>query len=614
MVIRGRCCIKDFPEGMGNVVSSAIIDVSSGVTPVVSENLSDDGEMLDGPGFDGGVPVPVVADLADQPAVSVAFGSGAPELVPAAPVSAGGSSVGSPEVGMSSGDGVLGWGVRTKTPSTRLRDFVTSTVKIISPSPVSHSPPPTQFSGVEPTSFKAAMTDPEWRKTMANEIRALEDNGTWRMESLPPGKKALDSRWVYKVKYNSDGSVERYKAPLVVFGNHQVEGIDYSDTFAPVAKMVTVRAFLVVAAAKNWKLYQMDVHNAFLHGELTKEVYMQVLPGFSCGRPERRSLSDYSLFTWSVQINVLVYVDDLILSGNNSAALLSFKEYLSSCFHMKDLGPLKYFLGIEVARSPKGIFLSQRKYTLDIISDTSLLGAKPTSFLLEQNHHLARLESPLFGDVERYRRLVGRLLYLSFTRPDLSFVVLLLFQFIHAPRIDHWTAALRVVKYLKGNLGAGILLHSDCDLQLTGWCDSDWTSCPLMGRSVSGWLVYLGDSPIYWKSKKQVTVARSSAEAEYKAMATVTCELIWLKGLLQSLGIRHTRPMQLRCDSQSALYLAQNLVFHERTKHIEVDCHFVLDVLVKGFIATSHVSTSDNWLISLPKRLTNASLIFFFAS
>ncbi|GAA0169983.1 hypothetical protein LIER_40862 [Lithospermum erythrorhizon] len=179
-----------------------------------------------------------------------------------------------------------------------------------------------------------------------------------------------------------------------------------------------------------------------------------------------------------------------------------------------------------------------------------------------KNHHLASSTSPLLIDIEHYRRVVDRLLYLSFTCPDLSFVVHVLSQFLHAPRHDHWVVALRVVKYLKGSPG-------------------------------QGWVVFLGNSPVSWKSKKQITVARSSAEAEYRFMAAVTCELKWLKGLLNSLGISHSRPMHLHYDSQSALHLPQNPIFHERTKHIEVDCHFLRDAILDGLIATSHVSTSE---------------------
>ena len=446
------------------------------------------------------------------------------------------------------------------------------------------------------------------------------------MEKLPPGKKALGTRWVYKIKYNSDGSIERHKARLVVLGNHQIAGIDYKETFAPVAKMVTVRAFLAVGASKNWEIHQMDVHNAFLHGDLHEEVCIKLPPGFQSSYPNmvcrlRKSLyglrqaprcwfsklatalkaygflqsyADYSLFTLTrggVHINVLVYVDDLIISGNDSAALKAFKSYLSTCFHMKDLGVLKYFLGIEVARSPVGIFLSQRKYSLDIISEVGLLGAKPSCFSMEQYHRLAHSNSPLLVDPEPYRQLVGRLIYLSVTRPDLTYSVHVLSQFMREPRDDHWEAALRVVCYSKGSPGQGILLPANSTLELTGWCDLDWSACPLTRRSLTGWLVFLGHSPVSWKSKKQHTVSQSSAEAEYRSMASITCELKWLRSLLLCLGVEHPKSINLYCDSQSALHIAQNPVFHERTKHIEVDCHFVRDAIQNGIILPSYVPT-----------------------
>ncbi|XP_073152174.1 uncharacterized protein [Henckelia pumila] len=292
---------------------------------------------------------------------------------------------------------------------------------------------------IEPSSFSEAMKDEKWRHAMNQEIRALEDNSTWDVVSLPPGKRAIHCKWVYKIKYKADGTIERYKARLVILGNRQVEEIDYNETFAPVAKMVTVRTFLAVAAARNWELHQMDVHNAFLHGDLEEKVYMHMPPGFHPTKPG--------------MINVLVYVDDIIVSGNDHAAIEAFKAYLSKCFYMKDLGILKYFLGIEVARGPDGIFLSQRKYSLDIISETGLLGAKPASLPLEQQHNLALANGDLLSEPEHCRRLVGRLIYLSVTRPELSYCVHTLAQFMQQPRDEHWESALRVVRYLKGNPG-----------------------------------------------------------------------------------------------------------------------------------------------------------------
>ncbi|KAL6335996.1 hypothetical protein AAG906_003623 [Vitis piasezkii] len=429
-----------------------------------------------------------------------------------------------------------GKGNEDKFPSVLLRDFVTHTVVAESPSPPLLSC--TIISSNDPKSFKEAMKDVGWQKSMHEEIRALEENGTWTLEPLPKGKRALGSQWVYRTKYFSNGDIERLKSRLVVLGNHQEAGIDYHETFSPVAKMTTVRAFLAIAASKNWELHQMDVHNAFLHGDLEEEVYMKLprdLSDMVSYNPTR--LFSFTYTTGNVQINVLVYVDDLIISGNDSAALKTFKAYLVDCFKMKDLGVLKYFLGIEVA----GVRL---------VCSYADSGSQAVWLPDRAKSQIGLANGELLSNPESYRRLVGRLIYLAVTRPDLAYSVHILSQFMHEPRIEHWEAALRVVRYLKGTPGQGILLRADSDLSLQGWCDSDWAACPVTRRSLSGWLVFLGQSPISWKTKKQHTVSRSSAEAEYRAMAAVTCELKWLKGLLLSLGVHHPKAIKLFCDSQ----------------------------------------------------------------
>ncbi|KAJ4797516.1 Retroelement pol polyprotein-like [Rhynchospora pubera] len=542
---------------------------------------------------------------------------------------------------------------RLRQPPVKLRDYICYTAQVDpayahslpvsssgTPYPISHYVNCDKFSlehrkflnavtkEKEPAHFGEAIKNSNWRSAMKVEIDALERNNTWSVVELPQGKTAIGCKWVYRIKYHSNGTVERYKARLVALGNRQVEGIDYTETFSPVAKMATIRTVLAVAVAKRWELHQMDVHNAFLHGDLHEEVYMRLPPGFASNNPGKvcrlqkslyglrqaprmwfskltealceygfsQSRADYSLFVQNkgtVTLTVLVYVDDLIIAGNDKATIDQFKDYLGVKFHMKDLGPLKYFLGIEIARSSTGLFLSQRKYTLDILAECGVLGAKPAITPLEQNHNLSKATGVLFKDSEKYRRLIGRLVYLTITRPELSYAVHILAQFMQAPLQVHYDAALRVVRYLKGNPGQGILLRTDSDLRLVGYCDSDWASCPITRRSLTGYFVMLGGSPISWKTKKQPTVSRSSAEAEYRSMATVTCELIWLKSLLSFLGVVQVQPMQLFCDSQAALHIAANPVFHERTKHIEVDCHFVRDHIREGNIYTGHVSSTE---------------------
>ncbi|GAA0177421.1 transmembrane signal receptor [Lithospermum erythrorhizon] len=194
---------------------------------------------------------------------------------------------------------------------------------------------------------------------------------------------------------------------------------------------------------------------------------------------------------------------------------------------------------------------------------------------MEHNQKLGISQSPDTADRAKYRRLVGRLLYLEFTRPDIGFAVHILSQFLQKPKEEHWDAELRVVRYLKGCPGQGILFHRMSDLTYKGWCNSDWAACSVSRRSVTGWIVFLGASPVSWKSKKQDTVSFSSAEAQYRAMARVTCS------------------MRVYCDSQSAIHLAKTPVFHERSKHIEVECHFLRDAIVDGTIDPSHVPTDS---------------------
>lgn len=278
--------------------------------------------------------------------------------------------------------------------------------------------------------------------------------------------------------------MERRKSRLVVLGNNQTEGVDYDETFAPVAKMVTIRVFLEQAVSRNWEVHQMDVHNAFLHVDLDEEVYIKLPPRFKTDDKTKvcrlhkslyglkqaprcwfaklatslkeygfqQETSDYSLFTMDnngQRLHVLVYVDDLIITGSSLSIIENFKQYLSSCFHMKDLGVLRYFLGIEVARNPNGMYLCQRKYALDIISETGLLGVKPVAFPMEQNHKLASIKGTPMPDPFKYRRLVGHIIYLGVTRPELSYAIHIIYQFMNAPQPEHWDAALRVVRYLK---------------------------------------------------------------------------------------------------------------------------------------------------------------------
>ncbi|RVW87825.1 Retrovirus-related Pol polyprotein from transposon RE1 [Vitis vinifera] len=362
--------------------------------------------------------------------------------------------------------------------------------------------------------------------------------------------------------------VDRLKARLVAKGYTQVYGSDYGDTFSHVAKIASVRLLLSMAAMCSWSLYQLDIKNAFLHGDLVEEVYMEQPPGFvaqgesglvcrlrrslySLKQSPRawfghfssvvqefgmlRSTTDHSVFyhynSLGQCIYLVVFVDDIIITGSD-----------------QDDSSIQFQCG-----------LSQRKYALDILEETGMLDCKPVDTPMDPNVKLVPGQGEPLGDPGRYRRLVGKLNYLTITRPDISFPVSVVSQFLQSPCDSHWDAVIRILRYIKSTPGQGVLYKNRGHTQ----------------------------------NKKQDVVARSSAEAEYRAMALATCELIWLRHLLQELRFGKDEQMKLICDNQAALHIASNPVFHERTKHIEVDCHFIREKIASGCVATSFVNSND---------------------
>ncbi|KAL8110513.1 hypothetical protein AgCh_026291 [Apium graveolens] len=417
---------------------------------------------------------------------------------------------------------------------------------------------------------------------MNKEIQALIENNTWELVDLPKGKKAIGSKWVYKVKLKADGSLERCKARLVAKGFNQKYGLDYLETFSPVVKMATIRTLLAVAASKKWPLFQLDVNNAFLHGDLHEEIYMKasrewyskllvelVQQGFV------QSKNDYSLFikkTYSHICIAAVYVDDIILTGTDSAQIDSLKAHLHQVFD--------------------GIVITQHKFTRELLQDCGFDVSKKVVTPLPVNLELSASEGDFLSDPEIYRSLVGKLNLLTNTRPDLSFAVQVLSQFMQSPRSSHLQAFHHTLRYIAHTVSQGILLKASSSLALQAFSDSDWASCPDSRKSVTGFVLMLRNSPINWKSKKQSTISRSSSEAEYRALASASAEITWMVRLLEELDVSNLTPVTLHCDNQSALHIARNPVFHERTKHIEIDCHFTRDKVLDGLIQLAYLPTT----------------------
>ncbi|XP_030487291.2 uncharacterized mitochondrial protein AtMg00810-like [Cannabis sativa] len=326
--------------------------------------------------------------------------------------------------------------------------------------------------------------------------------------------------------------------------------------------MVTFKLLLAISSIK--PTLQIDINNVFLNGDLQEKVYMALPPGFTPPNTEDNSnlvcklhksiydlkqssrqwykkLSDalltigfsqsqanYTLFTRGFNdqfVALLVYVDDIIITGPNIHLLHQLQESLNAQFQLKALGPLKYFLGFEIARSVEGVFLSQQKYTLQLLEDTDYTRSKPAKTPMDPRTKLDDQQGNLLDDPSSYQQLIGRLLYLTLLRPDIKFAVNTLSQFMSSPHTTHMQAVHHLLKYLKGIPGQGLLYSSNSSLHLKGFSNSDWAACPTTRRSITGFCIFIGDCLISWKTKKQTTFSKSSAEAKYRALASTSSEI-----------------------------------------------------------------------------------------
>ena len=391
-----------------------------------------------------------------------------------------------------------------------------------------------------------------------------------------------------------------------------------------------------------WDLSQFDVKNAFLHGELEEDVFMAPPPGYQLHENSsyvchlKKSLyglkqsprawfenfsstlisarysqseGDHTLFFKHGQDSklaiLIVYVDDIIVTGDDVKENGNLKRHLTSNFDIKSLGQLTYFLGIEVAYSRAGVVLSQHKYILDLLKDIGKLDCKPVSTPVDANVKLQAKQSDKDDPINKtsFQRLIGRLLYLNHSRPDISFDVNSLSQYMSNPRQSHQTAANRILSYLKGTIGTGFLFHAGGDPTVKIFTDSDYASSLDDNRSTSGYCSFLGKSLITWRSKKQREVSLSTAEVDIRALKKGVCEGMWIKDILTDLKLMPQEPIILYSDSQSAITMAKNPVHHDRTKHARIDKHYIKEKINYGLISPEYIPSLQQVADILTKGL-----------
>ncbi|GKC78763.1 ribonuclease H-like domain-containing protein [Tanacetum coccineum] len=406
-----------------------------------------------------------------------------------------------------------------------------------------------------PKSYSNAFRDPNWYRAMLDEYNALIKNNTWVLVPRPPDANIVRSLWLFRHKHNADGSLNRYKARLVANGSTQIAGIDVDETFSLVVKSATIHTVLSLAISRHWPVHQLDVKNAFLHGSLSETIYMHQPLGFRDPRhPDHVCLLQRSLYRLkqaprkgSDTAYLLLYVDDIVLTASSTALLQRIIASLHAEFSMTDLGPLNYFLEV-LGRS--GMLTCNPCYT-SVDTDSKLTAA-----------------GDLVSDPTLYRRLAGALQYLTFTQPDISYAIQQVCLFMHDPREPHFSALKRILRYVRGTLTSGLQLYSSITSSLVAYSDADWAGCPTIRRSTSGYCVFLGNNLLSWSSKRQFTLSRSSAEAEYRGVANAVAETCWLRNLLRELHTPLSTATIVYCDNVSAVYLSSNPVQHQRMKHI----------------------------------------------
>lgn len=506
-------------------------------------------------------------------------------------------------------------------------------------------------SGV-PQTRKAAMASkqaPEWKNAEQTELNALNENNTWNVVDLPKGVKPISCRWVYDLKRNEDNTIARYKARLVAKGFQQVEGVNYNETFAGVAQMKSFRVIMALATTLNLKTTQLDVKNAFLNGDLEEDIYMQPPPGIILpeGKILKLQKSLYGLKqagrTWSLalrdallslgfkqlysdacvythpdtQFILSVHVDDILIATNDERMRTHVITALQKHFKIKDEGNCSFYLGMHVSRKTNTTTIHQNAYISRMVESFRMTDATPAptpadcnivhSKLNCRDSTLTNTQQAQFSSIP-YRSLIGALLYAGLgTRPDISQAVTTLACFCANFGMTQWTAAKRILRYLKGTLQRGITYYREGHVCIRAFSDSDWAGDVDTRRSRTGIVVFIASGPVIWQSRAQRTVALSSCEAEYMALTEAIKEIMWLRQFLGELDIPFNADIPLYIDNKAAIALAKNPVHHARSKHIDIRYKFIREIIETRLVTPVYVPTGENIADLFTKATTTAT-------
>ena len=485
----------------------------------------------------------------------------------------------------------------------------------------------------------------KWQQAMDSEMSSLVENGVYELVDRPKGKKVVKSKWVFRVKTDEKGEVEKFKARVVAKGYSQVEGQDYDQIFSPTVRFESVRQLVALGASKGLEMHQMDVTTAFLYAPLEEEVYMERPEGTveeGDGRVMRLLKCLYGLKQspreWNKCVNIVLqelgfvrlksdvgiyvkgkgadavylalYVDDMFMVGEKLANIEEVKRGLGREFKMKDLGEAKFLLGIEIRRQKNGdVFLVQEKYARDVVSRFSMEGSKPVSTPLELGTHLDSTQQPSSDEDKEamynipYRSAIGSLMYLATcTRPDISAAVSELSKFSQNPGVTHWEGVKRVLRYVSATAGDGLMFKRGAQIAVWGYSDAGHAGDQETSRGRHGYVFLSAGAAVSWRSSMMKLVTHSSCESEYVGLSEAGNEAVHLRQLQGELGIGEGSVLVLG-DNESSIKLALNPVFHRRSKHIRIKFHSLRDRVEEGVVELCKVDTGLNAADMLTKNV-----------